>query len=797
MRFTLSWLREFVDIPPVDLTELVEAFESLGHEVEEAYPLAPAFTGVIVGKVLEVAAHPNADKVRVCKVDIGGDVSEIICGAWNFDAGAYVPVAVPGAVLGDDFTITQRDIRGIVSNGMICSEAELGLGEDADGIMVLNDDYPDAKDSVGEDFATVIGLPDVYFDVSITPNRPDCMSVVGLAREIGAHFGIHIAVPVPSLTVTNDPVPLTVSISDDRCPRFTARTVRDITVGRSPHWMRRRLNLAGMRPINNVVDASNYVMMELGHPSHAFDRQRLGDAIGVRRALDGETITTLDDNERTLVSEDIVVVDENDAAVSIGGIMGGASTEVHDASTEVVIEAAMWYPPMILHSSKRLQLRSEASARFERGMDPNFCMTAADRVAELLVANSGGQAGSVYDVYPDPVEPLVIEYPLSETERILGIALDSATSSSYLERLDFSVSGSDPLLVTVPTRRPDVRRPVDVVEELARLHGFASIPGRVVSGNGGGLPPVISAERKLRSVLAGSGLSEAITFAFIGPTDLDILGLPEGDPRRDGVRVVNPLREEEGVMRTTLLPGLIKTTAANHSRGFVDIGYFEIGKVFLRSSDVLPSQPDRLAFIITGERDDDLGSSARSIDVRDGVGIIERIGIAMGAPVRIEQTVEAPFHPGRCGHIVVGGTVVGTVGELRPSVSEKASLRGRVVMAEMELEPFVRATPAWAFVAPSAYPPVVFDLAFEVAPDVGAGTILGTVQSAGGPRLESVSVFDVYTGKGIEEGRVSIALRLSVRASDRTLTEEEVAPLRKAIVEAVESQHDARLRGSV
>ncbi|GBE24846.1 phenylalanine--tRNA ligase beta subunit [bacterium BMS3Bbin02] len=797
MKFPLSWLREFIDIPDIEIADIVEAFESLGHEVEEAYELNAAFSGVIVGKVVQVAPHPNADKVRVCQVDIGSGVSEIICGAWNFEAGAYVPVAVPGAVLGDDFTITQREIRGIVSNGMICSEAELGLGDDADGIMVLNDDYPGSTDAVGTDFAAIVGYPDLYFDISITPNRPDCMSVVGLARELGARLDLPLVDRMPELDVVEDAVPLTISIQDDRCPRFTARTVRGISVGESPHWMRRRLSLAGMRPINNVVDASNYVMMELGHPSHAFDRLRLGDSIGVRRAVEGETIATLDDLVRTLVADDIVVVDGVDRPVSIGGIMGGASTEVHAESVEVVIESAMWFPPMILHSSKRLQLRSEASARFERGMDPNFTMTTADRVAELLVAHAGGTAGSAYDVYPSPVEPLVIEYPLSETRRILGIDLDTSTSTAYLEKLDFSVTGDDPLRVVVPTRRPDVQRPVDLVEELARLHGFASIPGRVVSGTGGGLPADIIAERKLRRVLTALGLNEAMTFAFIGHQDLDVLRLAENDPRRDAIDVVNPLRDEEGVMRTTLLPGLIKTVAANHARGFVDLGYFEIGKVFLRSGGALPAQPDHLGFILTGERGGDIGGEARSVDVRDGVGIIERLSETMRVGLAIEPAVESGFHPGRCGQVVIDGQVIGTVGELRPSVAAAAGLKGRVVIGELALAPLVAAADPWTLVPPSSYPPVVFDLAFETGADVRAGSVVQTIRSAAGPELESVSIFDVYSGTGIGEGRISIAVRLSLRAADRTLTESEVTPMRKSIVEAVESGHDATLRGSV
>lgn len=797
MKLTLSWLREFVDVPMMDIADIVDAFESLGHEVEEAYAIIPQFTGIVVGKVLAVQAHPNADKVRLCQVDIGGETVEIICGAWNFQPGALVPVALPGATLGDDFTIARREIRGVTSNGMICSEAELGLGNDTDGIMVLNDDYPDSLDAVGSDFAGIVGFDDVFFDVSITPNRPDCMSVVGLARELAARFDLPLSLRTPTLDVVEGESALTITIDDDRCPRFTVRSVRDITVGASPHWMRRRLELAGMRPINNVVDASNYVMMELGHPSHAFDRDRLGDAVGVRAARDGESITTLDGLERTLTSEDIVVVNGTDEAISIGGIMGGASTEVNADSVNVVVEAAMWFPPMILHSSKRMQLRSEASARFERGMDPNFCLVAADRVAELLVAHAGGTAGPMYDSYPVPVKRVMIDYPLSETERILGIRLDAGTTGEYLRKLDFAVSGTDPLKLSIPTRRPDVKAPVDVVEELARLHGFAAIPGRVVHGTGGGLPHEIVAERKLRRTLTACGLSEAVTFSFIGPADLDVLNLDADDPRRAGIGVVNPLREEEGVMRTTLLPGLIKTVAANHARGFVDVGYFEIAKVFLRSDDVLPSQPDRLGLIMTGGRDNDLGRSPRPVDIRDAVGVIEAISASQNFAVEVVPAIENGFHPGRCGRVLLDGNDIGFVGELRPSVAQAAGLSGRVVMAELDLAPFVASTAPWTLVPPSSFPPVVFDLAFEIAADTGAGNILATIRETASTILESVSVFDVYSGDGVEAGRVSIAVRLTFRAPDHTLADDEITPIRKRIVEAVETRHDAHLRGSV
>ena len=401
MKLTLDWLRDFVDLPTDDPAEIAEVLVSLGHEVESWEPVQPSFRGVLIGRVAEVKAHPDADRIRLCQVEIGGEELEIVCGAWNFEAGAVVPVAVPGAVLQESMEVGRRKIRGVVSNGMICSEVELGLGDDAEGIMVLNDDYPDAVARLGEDLTTVLPAGDALFDVSITPNRPDAMSVLGLARELAAFYSVPLSIPQVEVAEHEPAGSARVTIEDTvGCPRFAAREVRDITIAPSPHWLRSRLAAAGVRPISNVVDASNYAMLELGHPTHAFDLDRLGDTVVVRRARPGESVTTLDGVERLLDPIDMVVADA-DRAVAIAGIMGGADTEVDDETTRVLVEAAYWEPASIMLSSKRLGLRTEASARFERGMDPNFCAIAADRVAQLLEQIADGVAASgIADAYP-------------------------------------------------------------------------------------------------------------------------------------------------------------------------------------------------------------------------------------------------------------------------------------------------------------------------------------------------------------------------------------------------------------
>ncbi len=796
MKFTLDWMNEFIDLPTNDPEEIAEALESLGHEVEGWERIEHRFEGVVIGKVLEVGPHPNADKVRVTKVDVGDEVLDIICGAWNFEAGAVVPVAKPGAVLQGDFTITQRKIRGITSNGMICSESELEIGEDEAGIMVLDSDYPSAAEALGRDFTDLLPDNDVVFDVTITPNRPDCMSVYGLARELAAFYQIQLA--NPDLELPGGDAETSVTIVDDvACPRFVGREVTGITVGPSPHRIRARLTAAGVRPISNVVDASNYAMMEFGHPTHAFDTDRLGNFVVIRHADDGEPMTTLDDVERQLQGSDIIVADA-ERPVAIAGVMGGADTEVNDGTTGVFIEAAYWNPPGVLLTSKRLGLRSEASARFERGVDPGFCRLAADRVAQILVETAGGSVAGVVDEYPAPPTPRVIELHMSEIERVLGIRLASAEAGALLLRLGFDVTGDDSLVVTVPTRRPDVFRPADLIEEIARLYGFDNIPGRLRFGSGMGLPESESRLRTLRSVMAGAGYHEIFSFSFIGAADLDALQLPADDSARIGITVVNPLRDEEGVMRTTLLPGLLKAASSNLAKRVDDVRLFEVGKVFLPGEDELPDQPDRLGFIAAGGGAPRWDGTDPGYDVYDATGVWGLLASAMAVEgSELRATERAPFHPGRAAEVIVGGRAIGVVGEIHPAVAAAHGIDGRVIAGEIDADVLVAAREPWRFEVPSSYPPQVFDLAFELDSSVAASTLLAAIDAAGEGLVEKRTIFDVYEGDPIPKGRKSIAINLTVRAPDRTLSDEDVAPIRKAIVKAVEAATGGMLRGSV
>ncbi|MDH5615680.1 MAG: phenylalanine--tRNA ligase subunit beta, partial [Acidimicrobiia bacterium] len=602
MKVSVRWLRDYVDVPTEDPDELAEVFSSLGHEVEGYEVLDLQFSGVIVGRVEEVSPHPNADKLRLCRVTTGGDPQDIVCGAWNFEAGAIVPVSVPGAVLAGGLEVGVRALRGIESHGMICSAAELGLGDDHSGIMVL-----DPEVEVGTKFAELVPLPDVVFDLSITPNRPDAMSMLGIARDLGAYYRLPVRIPAGSLIEVEPESRVKVTLEDPHgCPRYVGREVKDVKVAASPLWMQLRLRSAGIRPINNIVDITNYVLLETGQPLHGFDLDHVaGEEIIVRRAEPGETLRTLDGVDRELSVWDLVITDAS-GVVAFAGVMGGETSEVSDGTTRVLIEAAHFDPPSVMFTAKRHDLRTEASSRFERGVDPNLPGRAAERAAALMVELAGGRAvAGVQDNYPEVIEPWPVELDLKEIPRLLGIELDREVVIDLLSLIGFESTGQNPLVVTVPTFRPDVRRPADLVEEVARIHGYDKIPETLPVGPGGGLTEAQLTERRLRGLMTGLGFSEAQNWSFVGTEDLENLGLSADDLRRRGIAVRNPLRDLEPLLRTTLLAGLLKSVRFNASHGADRLALFEIGKVFLAEPSPIdariPNQPDRLAFVAVGE----------------------------------------------------------------------------------------------------------------------------------------------------------------------------------------------------
>jgi phenylalanyl-tRNA synthetase beta chain len=795
MSVSLRWIREFVDLPTDDPAEIAEALVGLGVEVESVEHVGAEFSGVIVAKVIEVMPHPDADTLRVVRLETGAAEHTVVCGAWNFDAGAVVPLATVGAVLAGGLEVGEREIRGVASPGMICSEAELGLGEDASGILVLGDDYA----PLGSDFAATLPYPDVQFHLEITPNRPDAMSVYGIARDLAAHYNVPLRTPEHGIVESGEPTTGRVVVEDpEGCPRFTAREIRGVTIGPSPLWMRLRLRDAGERAISNVVDVTNYVMLEYGQPIHAFDLDRIPEeTLVIRRARRDERLMTLDSMERTLHPDDIVVSGV-DQALALAGIMGGEESEVSDETSRIFLEVAHFDAPRTLLSGKRHNLRTEAVARFERGVDPALPPRVSARAAALIAELSGGEvAPGFIDVYPNPIEPWTVELPAGEAKRLLGIDLAPDEAAVLLGRLGFQVAGSDPMLVTVPTFRPDVTRPADLVEEIARLYGYDRIPERLPMGAGGGVPVWEKRRRLVRQVMVGAGYHEIMSYSFLGTAHMEALGLPEDDPRYNTIAVRNPLNDEEGLMRTTLLPAVLNAVRVNQTRHNEDVAVFEIGHVYLPSTDVLPDERRAMAFATAGRLPGPGWPGERPRrDVWDATGIWETLAATLGVGFRLEQAVVPAFHPGRCARVVVDGTAVGTVGEVHPEVARRHGISGRVAAGEVDLEPLLVAPPPFEFRVPSLLPPVVFDLAFDLDDDASAADLVAAVRAGGGPHLERLVIFDVFQGAPLEPGRKSIAVRLTFRHPERTLTDDELAPVRESIAASVADGLGGRLRSA-
>jgi phenylalanyl-tRNA synthetase beta chain len=795
MKVPLSWLKEFIDLPTEDPDQLKSIIGMLGHEVEGYEMLDVGWADVFVGRVEEIASHPDADKVRVCQVDTGNGPEQIICGAWNFSEGAYVAVARPGAVLPGNFEIGVREIRGVVSNGMICSESELGLGEDHDGILVL-----DGTPELGKPFADLVELPDVVFDLSITPNRSDAMSVLGIARDLSAHFSIPYRLPEVDLQTTPGTMATSVTVEDpDGCRRFTAREIRGVAIQPSPLAIRHRLNKVGVRAISNVVDVTNYVMFELGHPLHAFDADQIGGGeLTIKRASSGETLLTLDDSTRTLTPEDLIIYD-NLGPTSMSGTMGGARSEVSDTTVNVLMEAASWDPPTIMYMSRRHDLRSEASTRYERGVDPGLSDLANRRATEMVANLAGGTVVQDSVDLGSGGEPAVVELSMHEVTRLLGLGFEAGAVTQMLNDLGMEVSGDDPMTVTVPTYRPDVTRPADLVEEVARIHGFDKFGATVPTGPAGFLTPEQTRLRKLRNVLAGAGLAQTVTLPFVGEDDMARLGRTEA---LDTIlRVKNPLRDEEGRLRPTLLPSLLNVAKYNVAHGAKSVAVFETGLAFSTDRYVpdprLPNQINRLAWVVVGPFGiADLHRSKLDPDGPLSAALLRHVlGSLAIEGVSLESDSYPGYHPGRTAQVSLVGDPIGFVGELKPSVSAAFDLPGRVAVAEIELDPILKPIELKDSTTPSVFPPADFDLSFEIDIDARVVDLLNVTAGAAREVIEEASLFDEFRGESLEPGKRAVAIRYRLRAQDRTLSNEEVAPIRQSMIAAAEKL-GAHLRGA-
>ncbi len=795
MRAPLSWLRDFT---PLDAPsqEIAEALNQLGLEVDDIHEPGKEISGVVAARILDVVPHPDADKIRLADIDFGSGQLRVVCGAPNIEAGMVVPFAKVGAVLPGDFKITKRKIRGVVSEGMLCSPRELGLGDDHGGILALDD-----NSELGRDVREILGLNDTVFELSITPNRPDAMGIVGVARDLAAHFGLPFEVADAAPGTTAERIgAVTVHVEDpDRCPRFVAR-VAQVVMGDSPAWLQRRLTLAGMRPISNVVDVTNYIMLERCRPLHAFDLGRLaGRGIVVRCAAQGESMMTLDGVERPLASDDLLICDAVRAPQAIAGIMGGRESEVDESTTEVLIESAYFAPSGIAKTSKRLGLRSEASARFERGVDPNGVAAGADAaIALLAVVANGVAATETIDVYPNPIPRRRIAVRTGRVNAILGTDLKAATVRSLIEPLGITTTGTDDDFVAeAPTWRPDLEREIDIVEEVARRFGLQNIKRTVASAPAGSVGRLTSWQRARRHVadaLVGAGYSEGMTLPLVALTDLAAVGV---DTDRV-VRVANPLRVEESVMRPSLRPGLLDALARNAARGNPDVALFELGTVFFAPDDdnYLPTEHTFVAGVRAGSERTAPRRHDRGIDVGDALDAVQAIVDALGlANVRLEAATSSGWHPARAAEVFVDDQLVGVVGEVEHELVATLGVSSTVVGFELDVDMLLSGEVRDPHFRPiSTYPPANIDLAFVVDDHVAAADVVRTLRAAGGEMLESVHLFDTFRSSQLGDGNVSLAFALRFRAIDRTLTDVEIAGLHTGCIAAVESAHAARLR---
>jgi phenylalanyl-tRNA synthetase beta chain len=838
MRLPYSWLRDVVragapgwDVAPA---ELEQALIRVGHEVEDLITLGPVSGPLTIGRVSTIEELTEFKKpIRACTVDVGegsngGSDRDIVCGATNFAVGDLVAVALPGATLPGDFQIATRKTYGRTSDGMICSAAELGMGTDHSGILVL----PPGTAEPGDDAIAVLGLDDVVFDLAITPDRGYGLSVRGVAREIACAYDLDFVDPafdpnvVPTLPAEGSALPVTIQPGTG-VSRFALRAVTGIDPAAvSPWWLRRRLLLSGIRPISPAVDVTNYVMLELGHPMHAHDRGRIHGGFAVRFAEPGEKVVTLDGIARTLDPGDVLIVDDESVA-AIGGVMGAGSTEIGADTIDVLFEAAVWDPATVSRTVRRLHLVSEAGRRYERWVDPAISVAAINRASTLLAEIAGGTAQSALtDWRGDPpredFSPPPVQMPVDLPDRMAGVVYPDGATVRRLTQIGARVAsdpGSNVLTVTPPSWRPDIAQPADLVEEVLRLEGLDVIPPVLPTAPAGrGLTPGQQRRRAIGKSLALSGYVEVLPTPFLPAGVFDQWGLVADDPRRHTTSVLNPLEADRPHLATTLLPALLEALSRNVSRGFGDVALFSIAQVVQPTGqtravgliptdrrptdaeialldEALPNQPVHIGVVLTGLREPrGPWGSGRRVEAADAFEAVRVIARAAGVDVELRPAQYLPWHPGRCAEVVVDGRVIGHAGQLHPSVIERSGLPKGTCAAELDIDaiPHSGALPSPRV---SPFPAVFQDLSLVVGEEVAAQGVIDAVRAGAGDLLEDIALFDVYTGPQIGDGRKSLTLALRFRATDRTLTEDEASAARDAAVAAAADRFGAVLRG--
>jgi phenylalanyl-tRNA synthetase beta chain len=804
MIVSYNWLREFVDF---DLApeELAHRLTMVGLEVDAMEYVGEGLDSVIVARLVTVEPHPDADRLTLCQVDTGSETVPVVCGARNHRAGDLVALAQVGSVLPGDFRIKKSKIRGHLSMGMLCSEKELGLAEESEGILILPSGL-----APGVPVFQALGLKDVRFELGLTPNRADCLSVVGVAREVAAISGRPLKISVPEVVETGPPIDQLTSVVIEEpglCPRYAARLIQGVRVGPSPRWLVRQLESVGMRSVNNVVDVTNLILMELGHPLHAFDFNLLRDRrIVVKHAVEGLVFSTLDDQERTLSGNDLMICD-GEGPVALAGIMGGQNSEISDETTDILLESAYFNPASIRRTSKRLGMHTEASHRFERGCDVNMVPVALNKAAALIADVAGGSiARGMIDNYPQPIAERQLSLSVLKTNQVLGLKLQSVEIERLLNSIGLTAHPAEDrddqvIYVTVPTGRPDLEREIDLIEEVARLNGYDRIPvtmpvSRMLCHR---LPVQQRVVRHLGDAMEAAGFSEVINYSFISPGAFDRLGLAEDDFRRENVRILNPLTEDQSVMRTTLVPSMLETVARNNAYRSLDLRLFELRPVFrARAEETLPSEEMHLCAAICGRREPEGWAQQReSVDFYDLKGVLEELlEIFNVGPVVFDDSRSEPFlHPGKSCALVLGSGVLGMIGEVHPSTLEAYDIDQPVYLLDLNLEVFSEAVgKKVAFQPISRFPDVCRDSAFLVDDAVKAEQVFAVIEKGCGRFVENYTLFDLYRGAGVPDGKKSLAIRVRYRSAEKTLTEEEITAGHERIVKALHKELDAEIR---
>lgn len=797
MRVSLNWLREFVEFDQSP-SELADTLTMLGLEIESIESMDEGVENIKVGEIQSIEPHPDADRLVVCKTDVGGgEPLQIVCGAKNMSVGDRVPTAVVGGSL-PGFKIGKRKMRGVESQGMMCSAKELGLGEDHSGLLIL-----DQTSEIGADAVELLGLDDTVLDIEITPNRGDWAGMIGIARELAAHLGVPLTLPDDSVNETDDPAEKlsSVTIEDaELCPRYAGRILRNARVGRSPAWLCQRLVAAGQRPINNIVDITNYILMETGQPLHGFDFDTLAEQrIVVRRAKAGEKMKTLDGEDRALLNDMLVIADAK-SPVAIAGIMGGAESEVGEGSSNVFLESAYFLPASIRKTSRALNLISEASTRFQRGADPDMVVYAANRAARLMADIAGAKVQrGILDEYPNPLSEKKVTLRFARTNAMLGTAIGPDEQRRILGSLGFEASDSsgESSAFGVPARRHDVAHEADLIEEVARLHGFDDIPTTLprVRPREEVLAPEAGFERSLRAYLVGLGLTELSGLTFTSDAALQQTKLQFNESRL--VRLENPLSERHAIMRPSLIPGMLEAVSRNERHGIDQLRLFEMGPAFTADDALeLAREDTHVTIALMGTQ------TARTwhgesdpVDIYDVKGIAEAILEHSGIDAEYGHTEIAPFAAGQCAEIETEGGVIGYLGKIDVDIADRFEIRRPVYVLDLNVST-LRALPRTtsSFEPIPKFPPALLDMAVVVNTETPAHEIQKSAEKAGGKRLKRAEVFDVYTGDQVEAGKKSVALKLIFQVPDRTLTDKETGKDYEKIKEALAHEFGATLR---